>query len=123
MGGERVWPEYEPGIALMHWNKEDELLRAHASLSEKWTPRKVHPTEILERIRAYHPGVMPIGYRLRVLGVPPQEFWFWMPRGEWETFFLVTFVGGAVAAAPYRILFYLPLLLVPRILVWPVAVL
>ena len=89
-------------------------------------------TDILERIRPYRPGVMPIGFRLGILRTAPTEseiFWplwpFPEPRGGsgiWEYSWLVLF-PLRVVATPYRYLFYLPLLLVPRILVWPVAVL
>ena len=53
----------------------------------------------------------------------PEEFWFPVPRGGWEMLFLVVGSIFYVVTAPYRILFFLPLMLSPRLLVWPVAVL
>jgi hypothetical protein len=110
----------------------DPVIRRHAGVgivpmdspAERWIPRVRTPVELLERLRAYRPGVMPVDYRLRVaLIAQPAESWFPVPRGEWETLFLVIGFIFAIVTAPYRILFYLPLLLSPRILVWPVAVL
>lgn len=53
----------------------------------------------------------------------PEEFWFPAPRGGWEMLSLVVGSIFYVVTAPYSILFFLPLLLSPRLLVWPVAVL
>ena len=67
---------------------------------------------------------MPFDYRLGVaIMYKPEEFWFPVPRGGWEMLFLVVGSIFYVVTAPYRILFFLPLMLSPRLLVWPVAVL
>jgi hypothetical protein len=83
--------------------------------------------EILERLRLYRPGFMPVDYRLSILGASPAGediLWPQVPGGSgiWEYHWLVL-IPLAIVTYPYRILFYLPLLLSPRILVWPVAVL
>jgi hypothetical protein len=94
------------------------------SPAERWIPRARTSVELLERLRTYRPGVMPVGYRLRVaLIAQPAESWFPVPRGGWETLFLISGFILVIVTTPYRMPFYLPLLLSPRLLVWPVAVL
>lgn len=94
-----------------------------------WEGEKLTSTDILERIRPYRPGVMPINYRLEVLHTQPAEneiFWlFPRPYGGagWDTPYIFALWGLAIATTPYRYLAYLPLMVVPRVLVWPVAVL
>ena len=97
-----------------------------------WEGERLTSTDIVQRIRLYQPGVIPIGFRLGMLRTAPEEgevFWpllpFPEPRGGsgiWEYSWIVLF-PLRVVATPYRYLFYLPLVLAPRILVWPVAVL
>jgi len=86
------------------------------------------PVEVLEQIRAYRPGVIPVDYRLRVVVMPvPVELWFLpVPRGALDGLFGIIVYGLTyilvIATTLYRILFYLPLLFSPRNLVWTVAV-
>jgi hypothetical protein len=119
LAGKPVMPYDVPVIRKTrygHW------IAPIGSPGERWIPKGLTSMEILERISTYRPGVMPIGYRLRVLSAMPGETWFWIPRGFNETLFLIIYTGLAVATTPHRILFYLPLVLAPRILVWPVAI-
>ena len=118
--GTPVMPYLDPVIR----RKGVEIITPMNSPAEMWLFRARTSVELLERLRAYRPGVMPVDYRLRVaLIAQPAEFWFPVPRGGWETLFLVIGFIFAIVTAPYRILFYLPLMLSPRLLVWPVAVL
>ncbi|MBT9155110.1 MAG: hypothetical protein DDT37_00075 [Firmicutes bacterium] len=108
------------------------LLGSLQRVSWGWEGERLSSTDILERLRPYQPGVMPIGYRLRVLRAAPNDleiFWPLWPfpaptggSGIWEYSWMVL-VPLQVVVTPYRYLFYLPLVLAPRILVWPVAVL
>lgn len=64
------------------------LLGSLQRMSSYWEGERLTSTDILERLRPYQPGVMPIGYRLRILRALPNHleiFWplwpFPMPTG------------------------------------------
>lgn len=120
--GSSVWDLVPPP-------REMTFLPIYGSPAERWVPKGLTPIEILERVSAYRPGVMPIDYRLKIAlsAVPAHEDILWFPpvpggSGILEYHWIILF-ALAIVTTPYRIFFYLPLMLSPRLLVWPVAVL
>jgi len=130
--GDYIVPQFDIMHRARPYSASLFILGSLHRVSWGWEGERLTSTDILERIRPYRPGVMPIGFRLGILRTAPTEseiFWPLWPfpephggSGIWEYSWIVLF-PLRVVATPYRYLFYLPLVLAPRILVWPVAVL